>query len=378
MSFESFQHLGEVIECFDFKRIPLSKMEREKRKGKYPYYGAAGIIDYVDASLFNGFYLLMGEDGSVINENGTPVLQLAKGEFWVNNHAHVLQGEDESDTRFLYYALSNVDIKGFVTGAVQPKLSQGNMNQIKIYFPEKSARTRIEGILSTLDEKIEINRHINVTLESLTQSLFKEWFVDFNFPGATGQMKDSELGMIPQSWRVGKLEEIISNFDSNRVPLSSRERDKRRGNYPYYGAASIIDYVDDFLFDGVYLLMGEDGTVITDDEKPVLQYVTGKFWVNNHTHVLQGKDIFTTEYIYLVLKNTNVKHIVTGAVQPKINQSNMNNLPVIIPDIETLQAFQDVIKPVFIHILENQLQSQTLASLRDELLPKLMNGGIEL
>jgi len=263
------------------------------------------------------------------------------------------------------------------TGSTFPNVSSQQLIQLPIEIPPLSSQHRIADIFSALDDKIELNRQTNATLDVIAQSIFIEWFVEFNFPGATGEMVESELGMIPKGWKVGRLEEIISNFDSKRIPVSSMEREKRKGIYPYYGAASIVDYIDDFLFDGVYLLMGEDGTVITDDEKPVLQYVAGKFWVNNHTHVLQGKGIFSTEFIYLILKNTNIKHIVTGAVQPKINQGNMNNLPVVVPDTETLKAFQEVIKPTFAYILETEQQSSSLMSLRDTLLPKLMNGEIE-
>ena len=284
---------------------------------------------------------------------------------------------------FLYYYLSQDSITNYLNGIAEtstttfPAFRPDILFDLEIEIPsDKTTQRRIADILSALDDKIELNRQTNATLEAIAQAIFKEWFVDFNFPGATGEMVESELGMIPRGWRVGKLEEIITNFDRKRVPLSSRERENRKGIFPYYGAASILDYIDDYLFDGVYLLMGEDGTVITEDEKPILQYVSGKFWVNNHTHVLRGKGIFSTEYIFLVLKNTSVKHIVTGAVQPKINQGNMNNLSVIIPDTSTLRSYQDIVRPFFENILEIEQETATLSSIRDALLPKLMNGEI--
>ena len=290
----------------------------------------------------------------------------------------LVANRDKIHPYFLFYSIKylNSYFQKIAHGAIFNTVIGSGLRGTEISLPSMPIQRHIAEILSALDDKIELNRQTNATLEAIAQAIFKEWFVDFNFPDATGEMQENGLGMIPKGWGVGTLDEIISNYDSKRIPLSSREREKRKGVYPYYGAASIVDYIDDFLFDGVYLLMGEDGTVITDDEKPVLQYVTGKFWVNNHTHVLQGKGIFTTEFVYLVLKNTNVKHIVTGAVQPKINQGNMNSLPVIIPDIETLNAFQDVIKPIFAHVLEIEQQTATLAILRDALLPKLMSGEI--
>ncbi len=291
--------------------------------------------------------------------------------------------EGISDTDFVFYLSRHEEVRRYAEQNMlgtsgRQRVPRETFDTLELELPPLPVQKQITSILSSLDDKIELNSQTNATLKATAQIIFKEWFVDFNFPGATGETQESRVEMIPKGWRVGTLDEIISNYDSKRIPLSSRERVKRKGGYPYYGAASIVDYIDDFLFDGVYLLMGEDGTVITNDEKPVLQYVAGKFWVNNHTHVLQGKGIFSTEFVYLVLKNTNVKHIVTGAVQPKINQGNMNNLPVIIPDAEILKSFQEAIKPIFANILEIEQQSVTLMSLRDTLLPKLMNGDIEI
>lgn len=159
--------------------------------------------------------------------------------------------------------------------------------------------------------------------------------------------------------------------------MSSREREEHKGTYPYYGATSIIDYVDDYLFDDTYILMGEDGTVITDDNKPVLQYIWGKFWANNHAHVLQGS-IVSNEYLYFALRNTDVKFLVTGAVQPKINQENMNKLKFIIPDQDNLKILENNLSIVMKKYKENCCKISTLEQIRDTLLPKLMNGEIDL
>ena len=127
---------------------------RKQRPGNYPYYGATGIIDYVDAFLFDGLHLLIAEDGSVEKPNGKPFLQLVDGKFWVNNHAHVLKGSTDKDTKYIYYALSTIAIRPFVSGSVQAKLSQNNMNRIPVPFPiDKSDRHTIAHILGTFDDK---------------------------------------------------------------------------------------------------------------------------------------------------------------------------------------------------------------------------------
>jgi len=133
-------------------------------------------------------------------------------------------------------------------------------------------------------------------------------------------------GIMPNEWHVGTVSEIIKFHDSKRVPLSSRERTYLEKIYPYYGATSVMDYVDRYLFDGVYLLIGEDGTVIDNKGFPVLQYVEGKFWVNNHAHIITGKNGYSVEILYLLFSMTNVQSIVTGAVQPKISAMLLKNL----------------------------------------------------
>lgn len=139
-----------------------------------------------------------------------------------------------------------------------------------------------------------------------------------------------------------------------------------------------MDYVDRYLFDGIYLLLGEDGTVVDDKGFPVLQYVEGKFWVNNHAHIITGKCGFTVELLYLLFSLTNVKSIVTGAVQPKISQSNLNKVPVLIPDSDELESFDSVIQPFFAQIRDLRVENDRLATLRDTLLPKLMSGEIDV
>jgi type I restriction enzyme S subunit len=176
----------------------------------------------------------------------------------------------------------------------------------------------------------------------------------------------------------GVLGDIIELFDFKRVPLSGNQRDKMEKIYPYYGAATLMDYVDDYLFDGIYLLLGEDGTVIDDLGFPTLQYIWGKFWVNNHAHILQGKNGFTVESLYTLLKQTSVTSIVTGAVQPKINQANLKALSIVVPSAEDMAEFNTLIEPLFAQIRVNRDENNHLTALRDTLLPRLMSGELSV
>lgn len=176
----------------------------------------------------------------------------------------------------------------------------------------------------------------------------------------------------------GVLGDIIELFDFKRVPLSGNQRAKMEKIYPYYGAATLMDYVDDYLFDGIYLLLGEDGTVIDDWGFPTLQYVWDKFWVNNHAHVLQGRNGFTVEGLYTLLKQTSVTSIVTGAVQPKINQANLKALAVVVPTRDEITEFNALIEPLFAQMRANHDENIRLVKTRDILLPKLMSGELSI
>lgn len=240
---------------------------------------------------------------------------------------------------------------------------------IEILLPPLETQEKIARVLSSLDDKIELNNKINQNLEQQAQAIFKSWFVDFEPFG----------GKMPEDWRIGKVEEIINIYDSKRIPLSNKERSEMtKKSYPYYGATSLMDYVDNYIFDGIYLLLGEDGTVIDDFGFPILQYVWGKFWVNNHAHIMTGKNGYNVESLYLFFKQKNIKSIVTGAVQAKISQTNLKNLDVIIPAENTMEKFNKIIAPIFNTIRNNTNEIKILIQLRDTLLPKLMSGEIDV
>ena len=253
-------------------------------------------------------------------------------------------------------------VHSFDTGGTRGNINAVTFANMPITLPDRVTQDKIVAILSSLDDKIELNRRINANLEQQAQALYKSWFVD--------NKKDD--------WEEKRLDDIISIYDSQRKPLSGQQREKMEKLYPYYGAASLMDYVDNYLFDGIYLLLGEDGTVSDSEGFPMLQYVWGKFWVNNHAHILQGKNGFTTESLYILLKQTNVSSIVTGAVQPKISQANLKSVPITMPPINLLNQYNNIIKPIFNQIRINHNQIQQLSTLRDTLLPKLMSGEITI
>ena len=186
------------------------------------------------------------------------------------------------------------------------------------------------------------------------------------------------LGKMPNDWRLSTFYEIIEFHDTKRVPLSNRERANLKKIFPYYGATSIMDYVDKYIFDGVYLLISEDGTVADSKGFPILQYVDGRFWVNNHAHIVTGKNGFTVEILYLLCSLTNIKSIITGAVQQKISQSSLKKVPVIIPSKSELNEFDSIIQPIFAQIRNLRAENNRLNNILNILLPRLLSGKLDV
>lgn len=239
--------------------------------------------------------------------------------------------------------------------------------QIEVVLPELSIQKCVVEIISTIQKKIVNNQELNDNLLDQAQTLYKQ-----HFPYS---VQDD----LPDGWRIGTVGEIIEIHDSKRIPLSGADRMKMEKKiYPYYGAASLMDYVDNYIFDGKYLLLGEDGTVVDDAGYPILQYVWGQFWVNNHAHILTGRLGFNVESLYMLFKQTPVKSIVTGAVQPKISQANLRSVQVVIPPEHNLKEYNDLVEPLFSLLRANEEECKSLAALRDTLLPKLMSGEIDV
>ena len=277
-----------------------------------------------------------------------------------------------SDEDYLYYLVCSplvrdAAIKSMVGSSGRQRVQIDVVQNLEIDLPPMRKQKKIGALLRSLDDKIELNNKINENLERQAQTLYKQCF-----PYSI----DDEL---PNGWRVGTVGEIIEIHDSKRIPLSGAKRAKMgKKLYPYYGAASLVDFVDDYIFDGKYLLLGEDGTVVDNAGYPILQYVWGQFWVNNHAHILTGKLGFNVESLYMLFKQTTVKSIVTGAVQPKISQANLRYIRVVIPPKKLLTEYNCKIDPLFSLLRANKEENKCLTVLRDTLLPKLMSGEIDV
>ena len=362
---------------------------------KNPENYERGMIAWItpkDLSTFSDRYIERGErnitetglkscstqllpKNTVLFSSRAPIgyVAIAANEVCTNQGFKSVVPNDNTDPLFLYYLLKyNKDkIEGMGSGTTFKEISGNTMKNIVVSVPiDKKMQERISSVLGSIDDKIEENERINNNLEQQAKALYKDWFFDFS--------PFSSDGNLPNGWHFGTVGDIIQLHDSKRVPLSGAERDKMAKVYPYYGATSLMDYVDNYLFDGIYLLLGEDGTVVDSLGFPILQYVYGQFWVNNHAHIITGKEGFSVEELYLFFSLTNIKSIVTGAVQQKVSQQNLKKVPAIIPSKQALSAFDEIIQPIFAQIRNLRDENANLSQLRDTLLPKLMSGELDV
>lgn len=317
------------------------------------------------------------KNGDILVSNIRPYFKKiwkAKYDGGCSNDVLVFVAKSNTDRNFLYYVLSDDYFFTYSMttskGTKMPRGDKTSIMQYEVPMIDLQIQKKIASILKSFDEKIELNNVINNNLEEQAKALYKDWFVDFT-PFSTD-------GKLPVRWRIGTVGDIIELHDSKRIPLSGAERDKMAKVYPYYGATSLMDYVDNYLFDGIYLLLGEDGTVVDSLGFPILQYVYGQFWVNNHAHIITGKEGFSVEELYLFFSLTNIKAVVTGAVQQKVSQQNLKKVPAIIPSKEALCAFDEIIQPIFAQIRNLRDENANFAQLRDTLLPKLMSGELDV
>ena len=242
----------------------------------------------------------------------------------VSSHlATIVAHEIKAEPRFLLYYLSTIAAQDLVQDHAYPSLNLPTISGISIQVPELPEQQRIVAILdeafagiATAKAHAEKNRqNARVLFESHLQSVF------------------TERG---KGWEEKTVDQISTNLDSKRIPIT--KCDRKSGIYPYYGASGIVDYVEDFIFDGDTLLVSEDGANLLARSTPIAFSVSGKYWVNNHAHILKFESMATQRFVEFYLESIKLDEYIRGAAQPKLTQSALNTIPVSIPKSVEEQA----------------------------------------
>lgn len=395
------EKLGDLTINLDTKRKPVK--EADRKPGPYPYYGASGIVDYVDRYIFDGEHLLIAEDGENLRTRQTPIAFRAWGQFWVNNHAHIVVGNERASTRYLEYAVLASDITSYLTGAVMPKLTQGNMNRIEVPCPPRHVQDQIVGVLGSLDDRITLLRETNTTLEAIAQALFKSWFVDFDPVHAKRQgrapegmdeataalfpdsFEESELGPVPKGWKVGVLSDIAKTVKKQLSPTDLH------AGLNYVGlehiprkSLSLVDWDDASGLESAKAAFHK-GDVLFGKLRPYFhKVVIAPFDGVCSTDILvcqptkpsyrgiSAQHLFSGELIAYADRLSN------GAKMPRVNWGDLAAYQIVLPVEVISDAFSKAIDPLIERITHNVHEAKTLASLRDTLLPRLISGQLRL
>lgn len=346
--------LEDIIILEDKKRRPLSTMERSKRKGNYPYYGAQEIIDYVDDYIFDGRYILLAEDGENLKSRKKDLVKIVEGKFWLNNHAHIFKVRENIDLEFLYYSLLKMDLSEYITGSTQPKLNQENMNNILVKIPKLEVQKKISKILSNIDNKIKLNNEINNNLYDIAGTIIDEEFKNNEFI---------------------KLNEVIK-FIKGKKP-SDISIYKKDGYMKYLTIACLNNQETTYANSNKMLFTKSDVLMVMDGASSGNVYYSTEGIVGSTLSKIEIKNNdFISEYLYFCLKkySKDIQEKTTGSAIPHTDKEFVGNL-----NIPIIEKHKQTKYASFINkIIEINNQNEILSQLRDTLLPKLMNGEINL
>jgi type I restriction enzyme S subunit len=279
----------------------------------------------------------------------------------------IIIDDEKTVPDFVYYSLISKYkmLKGMATGgSTMPIINKGDFEEIEINLPNNiSEQSRIASILSSLDDKIELNLRMNKTLESIAQAIFKEWFVDFRFPGFDGELVDG----LPKGWRECKLGDIIDL----KYGKALKSENRHSGMYPVVGSSGIIDFHNEYLVEAPGIVIGRKGTI-----GEVIWLDANFYPIDTTFYVTDKNDISALFFHYYLLKNQNFNKIGSDSAVPGLNRNQALLNPIICPDSDTICQFNTLLKPFFEKKYSNNQEIQTLTQLRDALLPKLMSGKI--
>ncbi|ENU4552968.1 TPA: restriction endonuclease subunit S, partial [Escherichia coli] len=364
-----------ITELADFcnaQRIPLSAMERAHKKGNFPYYGASGIVDYIDNYIFDGSYILISEDGENLNSRKTPIAFEATGKFWVNNHAHVLKAKKPHLTALIIQYFSQLDLSPYLTGAAQPKLNKASLNLIPLYLPiDESEQKAIASILSSLKDKIDLLHCQNKTLESMAETLFRQWFI-LDSTGVSVSI-DQIIDFNPKRTLIKSQDATYLdmaglstvNFRANgyyRRPFSSGTKFTKRDTLlaritPCLenGKAAYIDFLDD----------NETG------------------WGSTEFIVMRPKKEIHPFISYIMCRNPDFKEYAESCMEgssgrQRVNLDHLKKFNVNLPTEASLRIINELLDSFESKLINNSKQIDSLEKLRDTLLPKLMSGEVRV
>ena len=303
--------------------------EVEVESGGYPVYGSGGIFKRSSSYLYDGKSILFGRKGTI----DKPLL--ISGKFWTVDTMFYSEIYDNAMPEYIYYQSLSFPFNFLTTNTALPSMTQEDLLELIFVLPSLSEQLKITNFLdhetAQIDTLIEKQQTLIQLLKEKRQAVISHAVTKGLNPNAP--MKDSGvewLGSVPKHWVVQSIKYAFESLNFRRIPLSSEIRGERKGSFRYYGASGVIDYVDDYIFDEPTVLVGEDGANLVSRNTPLAYSAHGKYWVNNHAHILRPKDAFA-DYWAEVIEHIDVNPIVSGSAQPKLTAEALSNLIIAFP-----------------------------------------------
>lgn len=378
--------VGELTINLNRHRVPLSGTERSHRQGPYPYWGANGPIDSLDDYRFEGPHILLAEDGyTVAKKDGRATVHWTDGCFWVNNHAHVLRAAPGVNLRWLFHALANVDVGAYVTGSAQPKISQGNLNAIRIMTPPSAEQDEIASVLEALDKKLASNDAVAQTLVETVATAYAARFVDF-------LGVEREVDRLPSGWSAGNLADIAEPTKQSVQPSSRPDDVFEHFSIPAYDKGEGPDLV-------LGASMLSDKTALPDGDcvlVATLKPATKRVWWPRPTG--EGQAVCSPEFLALVPRagfpnsylyalasrdgrfyNDLLSHATgtTGSRQ-RVKQADAMSCQVLVPPSDVLDEWHAFAGPLYEHAQTLRLENVRLRRVQAALVPRLLSGDLRV
>lgn len=332
---------------------------------KYVYNTEKSITE---EGLNNSSTKLLHKDNIIISARGTVgELAMIPYDMAFNQSCFGLIPKGNNDPHFVYYLLKDKvrSLKSQTQGSVFDTITKATFDRIECADYSEEDQRRIASILSSLDRKIELNNKINADLEEMAQAIFKNWFVDFE-PFKDGKFVDSELGMIPEGWKVGCLEDLIT------IKYGKDHKKLEDGTFPVYGSGGFMRFVNSWLYDGESVLIPRKGTLDN------IMYVCEKFWTVDTMFFSVPKMDYVMKYVYNYIKRFDFSKMNEGTSVPSNTAARLNKMPILIPTHEILEMYDETLCPIYNKRKMKDKESRILSLLRDTLLPRLMSGELEV
>jgi len=324
-------------------------------KGRFPFYTSSPkLTKWIDREQHFDEALIFGTGGlASVHFEDQP--------FSTSTDCIVaITTNQEIKTKYVYYYLfGNIHLleRGF-KGAGLKHISKKYIENLAIPIFPIDTQNKIISILDKAFSIVNKRRIANEIIDDLLRATYLELFGD---PITN-----------PKDWKIIEFKDVAKNENTKRVPVKQADRDLREGEYPYYGATGIIDTIDDYKFDGEYLLIAEDGKNLLFRKKNNAFIATGKFWVNNHAHVLSFNGVCQLQYLKFFLNSIDFKPYITGIDQVKLNKDNLEKIPVPVPPLELQSKFTLFEKSY--SSIKLKLKIEKPALLFDSILQKVFNG----